>query len=140
MFFEPKNILRDSFWLEISSFYKFDKGSVRNLLSDNTRTISFSNILGNLEEWGLVKIKNLEVTYQEWFWNSIQVEDTNQDSLFYNFIHDNFIHAKISGQILDFTNRGDSLLHKSIKKSTKTGTFYEIFDYWYDYKSENKND
>jgi hypothetical protein len=140
LFFEPKNILRDSFWLEISSFYKFDKGSVRNLLSDNTRTISFSNILGNLEEWGLVKIKNLEVTYQEWFWNSIQVEDTNQDTLFYNFIHDNFIHAKISGQILDFTNRGDSLLHKSIKKSTKTGTFYEIFDYWYDYKSENKND
>ena len=132
LFIEPKNILRDSFWLEISSFYKIEKGSVKNLLSDNTRNISFSNILGNLEEWGLVRIQNSNVSYPDWFWNSIQVEETNQDTSFYKFIYDNFIHAKISGQTLDYTLRGDALLYsKSIKKSSKTGTFYEIFDYLY---------
>ena len=72
------------------------------MLSDNTRNISFSNILGNLEEWGLVRIQNSNVSYPDWFWNSIQVEETNQDTSFYKFIYDNFIHAKISGQTLDY--------------------------------------
>ena len=72
-FGRDKKMLQDDFWIEMNAVLKVGEENIKKLLSKNNRNISFSNIISNLEEWGLISPVNestadgINRTYSNWF-------------------------------------------------------------------------
>ena len=138
MFGREKKMLKDDFWIELYAVLKIDEKSVEKLLSENNRNITFSNILSNLEEWGLVKPGKAQtgygddgVVYSDWFFNVAGSPLSEvKESIEYK-ITKIFLHPKVNGWTIDYSGR-DYAFRKSKKSFEEFDSFYTDFEEYFE--------
>tara|TARA_B100000902_G_C27291177_1_gene907233 strand:+ start:910 stop:2187 length:1278 start_codon:yes stop_codon:yes gene_type:complete len=134
LFGREKKMLKDDFWIELYSLLESDENSIGKLLSENNRNITFSNILSNLEEWGLVKPGKAQtgygddgVVYSDWFFDAATSQMVEDRDSIENKITEIYIHPKVNGSTIDYSGR-DYALKKSKKTIKEYDNFYTSFE------------
>ena len=137
MFGREKKMLKDDFWIELYAVLKIDENYVDKFLSENNRNITFSNILSNLEEWGLVKPGKAQtgygddgVVYSDWFFDTAgslisEVEESIEDKTTKIFLH-----PKVNGWTIGYSGR-DYAFRKSKKTIKEFDNFYTGFEEYF---------
>ncbi len=133
MFGRDKKMLQDDFWIEMNAVLKVGEENIKKLLSKNNRNISFSNIISNLEEWGLISPVNestadgINRTYSNWFLDVVTSHADKGDKSSKEYkIFKNYIHPKIKGWTIDYSAR-DYAFKKSKKNYKSHENFYSSF-------------
>lgn len=137
MFGREKKMLKDDFWIELYAVLKIDENSVEKLLSENNRNITFSNILSNLEEWGLVKPGKAQtgygddgVVYSDWFFDTAGSPIAGvKESIEYKTIKI-YLHPKIKGWTIVYDARVYAF-EKSKKNYKSYENFYSSFEEYF---------
>ena len=146
MFGREKKMLKDDFWIELYAVLKIDENSVEKLLSENNRNITFSNILSNLEEWGLVKSGKAQtgygddgVVYSDWFFDTAgSLIAEVKESIEYK-ITKIFLHPKVNGWTIDYSGR-DYAFRKTKKSFEEYENFYNSFEEYLDLSKQYRDE
>ena len=145
-----KKMLQDDFWIEMNAVLKVEKENIKKLLSKNNRNISFSNIISNLEEWGLIlpgKESNASEgnrTYSNWFFDFLtalpsEADKSSKEYKIYNKIYKNYIHPKMNGWIIGYDARAYAL-EKSKNISKAYENFYSEFEEYFELAKNYRKD
>lgn len=146
MFGREKKMLKDDFWIELYAVLKIDENSVEKLLSENNRNITFSNILSNLEEWGLVKPGKAQtgygddgVVYSDWFFDVVGSPLSEvKESIQYKTTKI-YLHPKVNGWTIDYSGR-DYAFRKTKKSIEEYDNFYNSFEEYFELAKQYKNE
>ena len=145
MFGREKKMLKDDFWIELYAVLNIDENSVKKLLSENNRNITFSNILSNLEEWGLVKPGKAQtgygddgVVYSDWFFETAVSQIAGvKESIEYKTIKI-YLHPKVNGWTIDYSGR-DYAFRKTKKSIEEYDNFYNSFEEYFELAKQYRN-
>lgn len=145
LFGREKKMLKDDFWIELYAVLKISENNIEKLLSENNRNISFSNILSNLEEWGLVKPGKAQtgygddgVGYSNWFFEYLISQNVYDKDSIEEKIREFYIHPKINGWTIDYSGR-DYAIRKSKKTLKEYDNFYTNFEEYFELAKHYRN-
>ncbi len=146
MFGREKKMLKDDFWIELYAVFKIDENSVEKLLSENNRNITFSNILSNLEEWGLVKpgkaqtgYGNDGVVYSDWFFDTAGSQIAGVKETIEYKTTKIYLHPRVNGWTIDYSGR-DYAFRKTKKSVEEYDNFYNSFEEYLDLAKQYRNE